>query len=93
MNILNAIKIYRTSWEEKEVRPFTQEEMDAVEYADIHSGDYGLAVCLHLKSGGKGYIPLDIDSDKEEGDTVDLSKASLVTLSREGDKDIYRVRC
>jgi hypothetical protein len=45
-----------------------------------------------MKAGGQTYIPLDQNSAKVTGDTVDLSQASLITLSKQGEKDIYRVR-
>jgi hypothetical protein len=36
---------------------------------------------------------LDQNSSKATGEEVDLNKAELVTLSKQGEADIYRVRC
>lgn len=91
MNILNAIKVYPSSWNEVESRNFTSEELSGVEEAFVHEGTYGLSVCLILKSGGKGFIPLDQNSVMTVGEPVDLSLCQLVTLKR-GDETIYRVR-
>ena len=93
MNIFNAIKVYAGKWQVKNTRNFTQEEIDAVKSASVVDSQYGLSVCFILWSGGQSYIPLDQNSTKSVGDTVDLSKAQLITLGREGDDDIMRVSC
>ena len=91
MNIFNAIKVYNGKWQVKNTRNFTQEEIDAVKSASVVDSQYGLSVCFILWSGGQSYIPLDQNSEKSVGDSIDLSKAQLLTLSREGDNDIMRV--
>lgn len=91
MNIFNAIKVYNGKWQVKNTRNFTQEEIDAVKSASVVDSQYGLSVCFILWSGGQSYIPLDQNSTKSVGDSIDLSKAQLLTLGREGDSDIMRV--
>lgn len=91
MNIFNAIKVYNGKWQVKNTRNFTQEEIDAVKSASVVDSQYGLSVCFILWSGGQSYIPLDQNSTKSVGDSIDLSKAQLLTLGREGDADIMRV--
>ena len=91
MNIFNAIRVYQGKWQVKNTRNFTQEEIDAVQSASVVDSQYGLSVCFILRSGGQSYIPLDQNSTKSVGDSVDLSKAQLITLGREGDNDIMRV--
>lgn len=93
MNIFSALKIYAGKWNEKAVRAFSQEEQDAIQSATVVDSQYGQSVCFMMVSGGMTYIPLDQNSSKATGDTVDLSKAELVTLSKQGEADIYRVRC
>lgn len=93
MNIFNAIKVYAGKWQVKNTRNFTQEEIDAVKSASVVDSQYGLSVCFILWSGGQSYIPLDQNSTKSVGDSIDLSKAQLITLGREGDNDIMRVSC
>ena len=93
MNIFNAIKVYAGKWQVKNTRNFTQEEIDAVQSASVVDSQYGLSVCFILRSGGQSYIPLDQNSTKSVGDFIDLSKAQLITLGREGDNDIMRVSC
>ena len=44
-----------------------------------------------MKSGGRTYIPMSNDSTIKEGDYIDLDKAYLITLSKLGEKDIYRI--
>lgn len=91
MNIFNAIKVYAGKWQVKDSRAFSQEEIDAVAKASVVDSQYGLSVCFFLKSGGQSFIPLSSTSSLNVGDTVNLSAAKLLTLSREGDGDIMRV--
>ena len=93
MNIFSALRVYAGKWSESAKRVFSQDEIDAVASATVVDSQYGQSVCFMMTSGGQTYIPLDQNSSKATGDTVDLSKAELVTLSRQGEADIYRVRC
>ena len=92
MNIFSALRVYAGKWSEKNVRAFVPEEIQAVEKAEVVESQYGLSVCFFMLGGGQTYIPLDQSSSLGIGDTVDLTKAQLVTLQRPGDEDIYRVR-
>lgn len=92
MNIFSALRVYAGKWSQKDVRPFTQEEIDAVAKAIVVESNYGYSVCFMLKSGGQSYIPLEDDAPVAEGDTIDLSKAKVVTLEKAGEQDINRVR-
>ena len=91
MNIFNALRVYAGKWQVKNTRNFTQEEIGAVKSASVVDSQYGLSVCFILWSGEQSYIPLDQNSTKSVGDPIDLSKAQLLILGREGDADIMRV--
>ena len=93
MNIFSALRVYAGKWSETAKRAFTSDEIAAVSSATVVDSQYGNSVCFMMVSGGQTYIPLDQNSNKSVGDTVDLSKAELVTLSKQGEADIYRVRC
>lgn len=93
MSIFDAIRIYLPKkWQEKSVRDFSAEEIDAISSYEITEGDYGPALCMLLVSGGKGFIPLEKDCKLCPGDSIDLKSAKIVTLEKEGEKDIYRIR-
>lgn len=92
MYIFASLRIYADKWYEKDKRAFTSEEIAAVDTATVVSSQYGFSVCFFMKSGGQTYIPLDTNSSLSEGDKVDLTNALLITLSRAGENDIYRVR-
>ena len=47
-------------------------------------------MCFIMKAGGKKFMPLSRDSQLEAGDSVKVSSIEVVTLSRDGDDDIYR---
>ena len=93
MNIFSALRVYAGKWSEKAKRAFTSDEISAVEKATVVDSQYGQSVCFMMVGGGMTYIPLDQNSSKATGEEVDLTKAELVTLSRQGEADIYRVRC
>lgn len=93
MNIFSSLRVYAGKWSEKARRAFSKEEIEAISSATVVESQYGNSVCFTMLSGGQTYIPLDINSSKSVGDTIDLGSAELVTLSKQGEADIYRVSC
>lgn len=91
MNIFNSLRVYAGKWAVKATRVFSQEEIDAVATASVVGSQYGMSVCFFMKGGGQTFIPLSNTSSLNVGDTVDLAKAKLLTLGREGEADIFRV--
>lgn len=92
MNIFSSLQVYAGKWNLKSARKFDVEEVNAVAKAEVVASQYGNSVCFFLKSGGQTYIPLSNDSTLTVGDSVDLTKAELLTLSKEGESDINRVK-
>lgn len=92
MNIFSSLVVYAGKWNLKASRNFEREEILAVSEAEVVPSQYGNSVCFHMVSGGKTFIPLSSDSNLTVGDTVDLSKAKLLTLSKDGESDILRVK-
>lgn len=78
-------------WRIKNTRGFTADEIAAVDLAKVVPSQYGLSVQFDMVSGGQTYIPLSPQSNLIVDDVVDLTTAKLITLSRAGDDDIYRV--
>ena len=91
MSIFESIKVYAGKWNVKEERPFSEEEINATKEATVVSSQYGNSVCFMLVGGGMTFIPLDPNSNCGVGEVIDLHKAKLLTLSKDGEKDIYRV--
>lgn len=92
MNIFSKLQVYAGKWNLKASRSFNSEEIAAINRAEVVSSQYGNSVCFFLRAGGQTYIPLSSDSELTVGDTVDLSSASLLTLEKEGEADILRVK-
>ena len=92
MNIFSALRVYAGKWNEKKVESFKAEEIALVDKAEVVESQYGLSVCFFMKAGGQSYIPLDQNSSAAIGNTIDLTKAQVVTLCKQGENDIYRVR-
>jgi len=91
MTVFDSLKCYGNAYKVKDSRNFTPEEVNMVSSAKVINGEYGLSVCFFMKAGGTTYIPVSRDSVVSVGDTVDLTKAKLLTLSKEDSKDINRV--
>lgn len=91
MNIFSSLRVYAGKWFVSNSRSFTADEIGAVQSAHVVDSQYGNSVCFVMKSGGQTFIPLSTNSTLGLGDSVDLTKAKLLTLSRDGDADIYRV--
>lgn len=91
MNIFSTLRTYAGKWSVKSSRAFTQEEIQAVESATVVPSQYGNSVCFMMVGGGLTYIPLTNDATVGVGESIDLTKAKLLTLEREGESDINRV--
>lgn len=91
MNVFSTLPIYGSSWNVKSSRSFEAEEINAIKSASVVASEYGLSVCFTMVAGGKTYIPLSNQSSLGVGDSVDITKAKLLTLERDGNEDIMRV--
>ena len=91
MNIFNSLRKYAGKWEVVSSRNFSAEEQQEVHSARVVPSQYGNSVCFMMVGGSQTFIPLSQNSSKTVGETIDLSKAKLLTLSKEGEADIYRV--
>ena len=91
MNIFSALRVYAGKWEVKDTRSFTADEIAAVKHAVVVDSTYGSSVQFTMKNGGLTFIPLSQDSSLGIGEEVDLTKAKILTLSKSGEADIFRV--
>ena len=91
MNIFNSLHKYASKWKMTSSRDFSKEEIDAVEKAEVVVSQYGNSVCFTMKVGRQTFIPLSNNSSLGVGESVDVTKAKLLTLSKEGEADIFRV--
>lgn len=91
MNIFNSLQVYAGKWSVKSTRAFDAEEIAAVKQAVVVPSQYGNSVMFTLVKGGQSYIPLSTDATVGVGEIIDLTKAKLITLSKDGESDIVRV--
>jgi len=91
INIFDSKQVYGGNWEVINSRAFNEEEIAAVLRAEVVPSQYGSSVCFHMRGGGMTYIPLSNTSTLQPGDSVDIRKARLLTLHRDGQGDIDRV--
>lgn len=91
MNIFANLKLYASKWSVTNSREFTPEEIRSVVNAVVVSSEYGNSVQFAMAGGGMTFIPLSQDSTLTVGEVVDLNRARLLTLSKSGEADIFRV--
>ena len=92
MNLFSNLKVYGGKWSEKASRKFSQEELALVDKAQVVESEYGSSCCFFMKNGTTMYVPMSQDAKSGIGDMVDLSSAKIVTLEKQGEKDIQRIR-
>lgn len=83
---------HTTQWQIKSTRHFTKEELNLVNKAMVVESQYGNSCCFFMKNGTTMYVPMNKDSKSKVGDYINLNEAEIVTLSKEGEKDIQRIR-
>lgn len=91
MGFLSSLRTYAQTWAETARAKFDKSDITEVEKAEVVTSEFGLSACFFMKSGGRKYMPLSRDVEANEGDTINLENAEVITLSREGDADIYRL--
>ena len=87
----SKVRLYAGNWQKVSERPFTQDEKSCITRAEVVNSQYGPSCCFFLTTGQRGFIPVSSNSTLKVGDAVDLDKAKIVTLYREGDGEIERV--
>lgn len=90
-NVFDSVRVYLGNWEVTNSRKFNEQELNAVRDAVVVNSDYGKSVRFNMVGGGMTFIPLSRDSQLSVGEAVDLTKASILTLEREGDDPITRI--
>ena len=91
MNIFAGLQKYATKFQVKEARVFNTEELAEVVSAKVVASQYGMSVCFFMTDGCQKYIPVSRDSVCQVGDVVDINKAKLLILEKDGSDDIPRI--
>lgn len=86
----SKLPTFNLSWNESERTKLTSADKAEIESSEVVQRTYGLAICFYLKGGGHRDLMLSRDCRLKLGDSADLDKGEVVTLSRKGDEDIYR---
>ena len=91
MSIFSSLRRYASGWTVKSSESFSAEDIALVSRTQVVPSEYGMSVCFFFKGGGQSYMPISRDSNVEIGQSVDLTKAKVLTLSQEGSADIQRI--
>lgn len=92
MNIFSNLRVYGGKWSVKSTRRLSNEELDMVVKAQVVDSQYGNSCCFFMKSGTTTYMPMSTDASSGVGDFLDLRNLEIVTLEKDGENDILRVR-
>lgn len=84
--------MYGGKWSVKSSRTFSQEELALVEKAQVVESQYGSSCCFFMKNGTTMFIPMSQDAKSDVGDMVNLQTAEIITLEKQGEVDITRIR-
>lgn len=85
-------KTYGGKWQVVSSRKFTPEEVDQVAKAVVVSSEYGNSCCFFMKNSNIHFTPMSTDSTLSVGEDVDLTKAEILTLHKEGENNIERIK-
>lgn len=91
MSIFDSLKKYGGKWTVIQEQKFTAEDLQGVTSAVTVPSKYGTSVCITFISGVASYIPLANDCPLGLGEPVDLKNATVLTLAKEGEANIYRI--
>lgn len=83
---------YYRGWKVTNKRPFTDEEIKSVKEAFVIQTKAGYSVKFIFNDWKETYIPVDEKSNVSICEIIDLENAMLLTLSKPGHDDIYRVQ-
>jgi hypothetical protein len=92
MSIFSGLQSYAGKWQVKSVSDFNAEDKALVSRASVVNSQYGLSVCFMMKAGNMHFIPVDQNCNASAGDEVNLDTARVVTLEKQGEADIQRIR-
>ena len=82
---------YYRGWKVTNKRLFTDEEKNVVKKAFVTQTNAGYSIKFLLNDWSEVYIPVDKKSNVSICEIIDLENAMLLTLSKPGHDDIYRV--
>lgn len=94
MGFLDSLPTYAGSYQEIDSEKLSASEIKTIDHIEVveKEQDWGTSVsfCFYMKSGGRKYVPMSRDCDKEVGEQIDPKKVIIKTLQRDGEDPIYR---
>jgi len=92
-NLFLTLTQYGGKWEVTNTRKFSDDEKAMVEKAVVVDSEYGNSCCFYMKNGNRSFIPMSNDATASLGDVVDINNMEILTLSKQGEDDILRIKC
>lgn len=92
MNLFSNLRVYGGKWSVKSSRKFTDEEKSMVTKAQVVESQYGNSCCFFMSNGTTMFVPMANDAKSNVGDMIDMSTAEVLTLEKQGEADIQRIR-
>lgn len=92
MNLFSNLRVYGGKWSVKSSRKFTDEEKSMVTKAQVVESQHGNSCCFFMANGTTMFVPMANDAKSNVGDMIDMSTAEVLTLEKQGEADIQRIR-
>lgn len=92
MNLFSNLRVYGGKWSVKASRKFSEEEKKMVTKAQVVESQYGNSCCFFMSNGTTMFVPMANDAKSNVGDMIDMSTAEVLTLEKQGEADIQRIR-
>jgi hypothetical protein len=92
MSIFSGLQSYAGKWSVKSVESMSAEDIAMVSSAHVVNSQYGLSCCFMMKAGNMHFIPMDQNCTTAPGEVLDLNKVKVITLEKQGEADIQRIR-
>lgn len=92
MNLFSNLRVYGGKWSVRSSRKFSEEEKKMVTKAQVVESQYGNSCCFFMSNGTTMFVPMANDAKSSVGDTIDLNTAEILTLEKQGEEDIQRIR-
>lgn len=89
--VANEENVRKGYWYIVDCRVFNEEEIKMINSLEVVPSSYGNSVEFVLRNGKIKYIPLSQDSTMGVGDSFNVCKARILTLRKQGRRDIWRI--
>ena len=92
MGLFTGRQVYAQKWTVKSVDAISEDDAAMFISTRVVPSEYGMSCKFNFKEGYSQYIPVSTECNSLEiGECPNIKDLKVLTLSRPGDTDIYRI--